>query len=411
MAMELDELPDGWKQKPLSDPGVATLNPKKSEVSSLDARSEVTFVPMSAVDDGSGTIARPEVRRLGEVKKGYTYFKEGDVIFAKITPCMENGKSAIARRLRNGIGFGSTEFHVVRAGPETQPEWLHLILRSQQVRDDAENAMHGAAGQQRVPIEFLQQLEIPVPPLAEQRRIVARVEALTRRLDQARQARQAALDEAENMLAWIQQSSYERLLEEHDSIPLSGVGEVVSGNTPSKARGEFWDGEIPWVAPKEMKVFRIGKSSMNVTKLAVTEGGAKIVPKPAVLMVVRGMILAKRVPVAVTTQPLTINQDMKAFTPRKGIEPEFLANMLCGAGDELKGRVAIAGHGTCKLESEEWGSLQIPIPPPEKQRAVVAKLNALRGKLDELQRLQREVEAELASFTPALLAKAFRGEL
>ncbi len=78
--------------------------------------------------------------------------------------------------------------------------------------------------------------------------------------------------------------------------------------TPSKARPEFWDGDIPWVAPKEMKVFRIGKSSMNVTRLAVAEGGAKLVPKPAVLMVVRGMILAKRVPVAISTRPLTINQ-------------------------------------------------------------------------------------------------------
>lgn len=102
---------------------------------------------------------------------------------------------------------------------------------------------------------------------------------------------------------------------------------------------------------------------------------------------------------------------MKAFMPRKGIEAEFLANMLCGAGDELKGRVEIAGHGTCKLESEAWGSLLIPIPSPEKQRTIVARLDAVRGKLDELQRLQREVAAELASFTPALLAKAFRGEL
>jgi type I restriction enzyme, S subunit len=159
-----------------------------------------------------------------------------------------------------------------------------------------------------------------------------------------------------------------------------------------------------------MKVFRIGESSMNVTNLAVAEGGAKIIQKPAVLMVVRGMILAKRVPVAVSTQPLTINQDMKAFTPRKGIEAEFLAHMLCGANDELKGRVEIAGHGTCKLETESWGSLPIPLPSLVTQSAIVAKLDAMAAKLGELQNLQREVEAELASFTPALLAKVFRGE-
>lgn len=257
----------------------------------------------------------------------------------------------------------------------------------------------------------VEEFEIPIPTLAEQRRIVVRVEALTRRLDKARQARQAAFAEAAAMLAWIQQSSYEQLLQEHNSIPLSEVGEVVSGGTPSKARTEFWDGDIPWVAPKEMKVFRIGESSMNVTNLALAEGGAKIIPEPAVLMVVRGMILAKRVPVAVSTQPLTINQDMKAFMPHNGIESEFLAHMLCGAGDKLKGRVEVAVHGTCKLETEAWGSLPVPLPSPVKQRAIVAKLDAMAAKLGELQRLQREVETELASFTPALLSKAFRGEL
>jgi type I restriction enzyme S subunit len=409
--LDLDDLPDGWAVKRLSDPAVATLNPKKSEINGLSPEIEVTFVPMSAVDDSSGTIARPEVRRLGEVKKGYTYFAENDVIFAKITPCMENGKCAVGRGLRNRLGFGSTEFHVVRSGAEATPEWLHHILRSQQVRDDAENAMHGAAGQQRVPIEFLELLEIPVPPLPEQRRIVARVEALTCRLDQARQARQAALAEAETILRSMRRSAYEALLDAHESIPLAEVGDALSGGTPSKSNPEFWGGEIPWVAPKEMKVFRIIDSSLRVTRQAIDAGVAKLVSEPAVLMVVRGMILARAVPVAIATRPLTINQDMKSFIPRNGHDVAFLAHMLAGAEDELLGRVEVAGHGTCKLESDAWGSLPIPRPPRPIQEEVVRKLDSLAVKANELQLLQHEVEAELAAFVPALLAKAFRGEL
>jgi len=409
--LELDDLPDGWTVKRLSDPAVATLNPKKSEMNGLPPETEVTFVPMSAVDDSSGMIARPEVRRLGAVKKGYTYFAENDVIFAKITPCMENGKCAIGRGLRNRLAFGSTEFHVVRSRAETTPEWLHHILRSQQVRDDAENAMHGAAGQQRVPIEFLELLEIPVPPLPEQRRIAARIETLTRRLEQARQARQSALGEAETILRSTRRSAYEALLDAHESIPLANVGDILSGGTPSKANPEFWGGEIPWVAPKEMKVFRITDSSLCITQQAITAGAVKLVSEPAVLMVVRGMILARAVPVAIATRPLTINQDMKSFIPRNGHDVAFLAHMLSGAEDELLGRVEVAGHGTCKLESEAWGSLPIPRPPRPIQKKVVRKLDALAVKANELQLLQHEVEAQLAAFVPALLAKAFRGEL
>src|SRR5436190_22434472 len=101
-----------WPNKPLGE--VCTLNPKIEASKTHSSESEVTFVPMVAVDEGEGIIARPELRPYNKVAKGYTPFRENDVLFAKITPCMQNGKAAIARGLRNGRGFGSTEFHVLR---------------------------------------------------------------------------------------------------------------------------------------------------------------------------------------------------------------------------------------------------------------------------------------------------------
>ena len=410
--MELDELPDGWKQKPLSDHGVATLNPKKSEVSSLNARLEVTFVPMAAVDDGSGTIARPGVRRLGEVKKGYTYFKEGDVIFAKITPCMENGKSAIARGLRNGIGFGSTEFHVVRAGPETQPEWLHLILRSQQVRDDAENAMHGAAGQQRVPIEFLEQLEIPVPPLAEQRRIVARVEALASRLDQARQARQAALAEAESLLSSTVSKAQKKFRRTGKSTVLGEILTDLQYGTSAKASvhpvgtpvirmGNIQNGRILTdnlkylqLPPVEFKRYRLDQGDVLINRT----NSAELVGKTGLFDLAGDFVFASYL--------------IRLRVNRSIADPAFV-NYAINSDDGLaylrsQGKDAI---GQTNINTKQIRQMPITIPPLPAQRELVARLDALRGKLDELQRLQREVAAELAAFTPALLAKAFRGEL
>jgi type I restriction enzyme S subunit len=154
---------------------------------------------MSAIDDESGTIVAAEERPFEQVRKGYTYFEENDILFAKITPCMENGKAAIARGLLDGIGFGSTEFHVLRPNSSVVPEWIWLFVRREQFREDAKRSFRGGVGQQRVPQEFLEWYLIPLPPLEEQRRIVARVEELMSRIREAKRLRQEAKEEAERL--------------------------------------------------------------------------------------------------------------------------------------------------------------------------------------------------------------------
>lgn len=152
---------------------VAEINPRRSHTEEINDDLQVTFVPMSAVSETFATIEKAEIRIYQEVKKGFTYFEENDVLFAKITPCMENGKSALAINLLNGIGFGSTEFHVLRANRKVIfPEFLHYFIRQQSFRDLAKSGMRGAVGQQRVPKDFLENVTIPLPPLSEQRRIV-----------------------------------------------------------------------------------------------------------------------------------------------------------------------------------------------------------------------------------------------
>ncbi len=149
------------------------INPRF--VGSLDDSTEVPFIPMAAVGAGNGMIDLGINRPYAEVKKGYTPFSAGDVIFAKITPCMENGKVAVVPPLKTEVAFGSTEFHVLRPRDGLDARFLYSIVSHEKFRRNAANNMTGSAGQQRVPLSFLVNCAIPLPPLSEQQRIVAEI--------------------------------------------------------------------------------------------------------------------------------------------------------------------------------------------------------------------------------------------
>jgi type I restriction enzyme S subunit len=180
-----DEVPEGWKLVTILD--ACEVNPPKPSKDFLPADAPVTFVPMPAVDADLGAITNPQIKPYLEVRNGFTSFRDGDVIMAKITPCMENGKAAIIYGMKNGIGFGSTEFHVMRSRGEILPEYLYYYIRQESFRNEAESHFTGSVGQKRVPADFIKQRVIPLPPLAEQKRIVARVEALLTHVNAARE--------------------------------------------------------------------------------------------------------------------------------------------------------------------------------------------------------------------------------
>ena len=158
-----------WRWPQLKE--IAGINPRRPRGLKRTEEAPTTFVPMPSVDGTSGNISDPLERPFEEIKKGYTYFEENDVLFAKITPCMQNGKHVIARNLIDGIGFGTTEFHVIRPGDEVIPEWIHLYIRQPAILNEAATHFTGSVGQQRVPSYFLEDLTVPLPPLSEQKRI------------------------------------------------------------------------------------------------------------------------------------------------------------------------------------------------------------------------------------------------
>ena len=214
---------------------ICVVNPRKKGAGNSNKDMVVSFVPMSAVDERFGTITVRENRPLSEVSRGFTAFENGDVLFAKITPCMENGKVALARNLANGVGRGSTEFLVLRPGNRVLSEYVYHFVRQPRFREAARQNFTGTAGQKRVPKSFMENALVALPPLCEQRKIVgvlnraACIERLrTQASDRLREFIPALFikmfgDPVENPMGWEQQQ-------------LGNLGEVQGGLQVSRKR-------------------------------------------------------------------------------------------------------------------------------------------------------------------------------
>jgi len=163
---------------------VCEINPKKSELSGVSSDTVVSFVPMQDMVEHNISFMPTEQRLLGDVMKGaYTYFRDGDVLLAKVTPCFENGKAGVAKGLVNSTGFGSSEYYVLRASDKILPELLYYFVSSPRFKEYAIPAMTGTGGLQRVPKGTLADFKIPLPPLAVQQEIVAEIESYQKRIE------------------------------------------------------------------------------------------------------------------------------------------------------------------------------------------------------------------------------------
>ncbi len=163
-----------WEMVELGE--VCEINPKKLELKVLDENTKVSFVPMADLNENEISFIPKEVKVLSEVISGYTYFSDNDVLFAKVTPCFENGKAGIANGLKNKIGFGSSEFFVLRANEKALPIWLYLNIKSLKFSVEGKSRMTGTSGLQRIPREFITTYQIPFPSLSEQQTIVKAIE-------------------------------------------------------------------------------------------------------------------------------------------------------------------------------------------------------------------------------------------
>lgn len=432
----LGDVPEHWEVK--RGRFCVRVNPRSDRLGHLNPEDEASFVPMDAIGE-QGELDLDATRAIGDVGSGYTEFDDGDVIVAKITPCFENGKGALAAGLHSGVAFGTTELHVLRAFRGTDRRFLFYLAASRAFRGIGEGAMYGAGGQKRVPPEFCKDFPVPLPTASEQRAIAGFLDRATAKIDTLVAKKRTLLERLqEKRTALISRTVTRGLppdaaraagLDPHPRLRPSGVpwlgdlpehwevkplGRLVrfrGGATPDKSKPEYWDGEIPWVSPKDMKSPRIADVTDHVSPDALNSSPLTMLPVKSVLIVVRGMILAHTFPVAITDAPVTINQDMKALTVGRDVEAEFLLWLLVGAGHAFVALADESAHGTRKLESEVLARVCLAVPPLPEQRAIAAYLDAETAKLDALSAKVETAIERLQEYRTALITAAVTGQV
>jgi len=223
----LGKIPAHWDVKRLLYS--CSLNPTKSELNGLSKDTEVSFLPMESIDE-NGDLILDKTRVIEEVYQGYTYFRDGDVIVAKITPCFENGKGAMCRNLLGSIGFGTTELHVLRPNKQTTSKFIFYLTKSQTFRVLGEAMMQGTAGQKRVPEDFIRNFTTALPPTPEQYAIADFLDHEAAKID-------ALVAKKERLIKLLQ--------EKRTALITHAVARGLDPDVPMKDSGVEWLGEIP----------------------------------------------------------------------------------------------------------------------------------------------------------------------
>lgn len=222
----LGEVPDSWPVTRLRFR--AKINPSKAEINGLPGGTAVSFVPMEAVGEYGG-LRLDEMKLLDEVANGYTYFREGDVVVAKITPCFENWKGSVAKGLENGIGFGTTELHVIRPADDLDRRFLFYLTITHAFRSIGASYMYGAGGQKRVPDDFVRNFRHLFPPINEQRTIAAFLNLETGRIDALLEKKQRQIELLQEKRAALISHAVTKGLDPTVKMKLSDIESFLSG--------------------------------------------------------------------------------------------------------------------------------------------------------------------------------------
>ena len=377
---------------------IALLNPTLG--GRLPEDELVSFVPMASVSAETAKVETTLDRPYSEVSKGFTPFLSGDVLFAKITPCFENGKIAQALLPRRN-GFGSTEFHVVRSRPEmSDARYLHHYLRLNAVRVEGQRRMTGSGGQRRVPASFLSELRVPVPRLEEQRRIAAI-------LDQAetlRCQRRAALAQLDSLT----QSIFLDMFGEQMAFPLVALDQVCELITDgTHYTPTYADEGVIFLSAKNVTSGRIDWERIkHIPEDLHQELHKRVAPKFGdVLMAKNGTTGVA----AIVDRDCTfdIYVSLALLRPSIRVSSVFLHAALNSPLSKKQFNAALKGIGVPNLHLKDIRGSKIPIPQLPLQQTFATRIQAIAA----LKATHRTALAELDALFASLQQRAFSGDL
>ena len=395
---DLGMIPQDWDVYKLMD--IVEINPKK-EI--LDCEKEISFIAMEHISN-DGRILTMDTRKYGDVSKGYTAFKDDDVLLAKITPCFENGKKAIVKNLKNGIGFGSTEFHVLRCKDKKSiPEFIYYYISTHRFRQSAELNMTGSAGQKRVPTTFLNDNKLIVPSIKEQQKITdilstvdLQIDDTDKLIEKTKELRTGLMQRL--LTKGIGHTEFKKI--EFGEVPIEWnvkklgeiYGDLKTGSTPSRMKPEYFKGDIPWITSGELKRKFISKTNEYITGEAVNDTNLKVYPKGTFFIAITGLeAVGTRGSCGISDVDATTNQSCMAFKEKDELLNEFLYYWYMLYGNYI-GIKYTQGTKQQSLNNKIVENLEIGVPTIKEQYEIVNILSAIDNEIEEYENKKAKLE-------------------
>lgn len=400
---ELYELPDGWEWKKLPD--IVQIGCKKG-FSPTITDGKVPFIGMSNIDEQGGRNTVFELEDFTKVSKGKVKFQKDAILVGKITPCTQNNKVTIVPKNIDG-GYATTEVYALHALEHLLPLYLNYFIRSNSINEYLVSTMIGATGRQRVPSEAIKNLDIPLPPLPEQQRIVSKLDLLFEKIDKSIALHQKNMDEANAFMGSVLNDVFGELEEKYEKVALGKITTTTSGGTPKRNEKSYWGGKIGWLKSGELNNGYINEVEEFITDEGLKKSSAKLFPKGTLLIAIYGATVGK---LGILNIATTTNQAICGVLNDKNL---FETKYMFYFFQKSKAKMLLDSTGGAQpnISQTYIKQLEVVFPPLPIQQKTVIYLDEISQKIEKIKQLQKEKMASLKALKASILDSAFRGEL